>query len=295
MIEELARVRAASVTSPRDKPIGAILLDAGLIKLDDVDRILAEAREKGMRFGDAAVSLGLLKVGDLHGALAYQFDYPVLATGASSVSREVIAAYEASHPVLDDLRALRNQLLLRWLTSEARKNRVVAVLSPGRGEGRTFIAANLAVTFSQMGQRTLLIDADLRHGRIHTLFGLENRQGLSALLADRHAVNALQRVDGLRDLSVITTGAEPPNTHDLLSRESFAELLEAHARSQDVVIVDTPASATAPEAEIIAARARGVILVAHRGRTRLEQLSALCVRAKASGATLVGSVLRDGQ
>ena len=293
MIEELSRIRSLATSGPRDKPIGAILLDAGLITLDDAERIVAAAKEKGQRFGDAAVALGLVKEGDLRGALAFQFDYPVLPVGASPVSREVIAAYEARHPVLDDLRALRNQILLRWLTAEGKKNRVVAVMSAGRGEGRTFIAANLAVTFSQMGQRTLLIDADMRRGRIHKLFGLDNQHGLSALLADRHTPNTLHRISGLRDLSVISTGAEPPNPHDLLSRESFPELLEGFARSYDVVIVDTPAAMDSPEAQIIAARAGGVVVVARKGLTDMAALTALAQDAREAGATVVGSALSE--
>ncbi len=291
MIGELARIRSTPVSGPRDKPIGAILLDAGLIKLDDVGPILAAAQERNLRFGDAAVALGLVKERDLRGVLAFQFDYPVLAVGSSAVSRELVAAYGLDHGVLGDLRALRNQILLRWLTAEDRKNRVVAVMSPGNGEGRTFIAANLAVTFSQMGQRTLLIDADIRRGRIHSLFGLTNQQGLSALLADRHTPNTLHRIEGLRDLSVITKGAEPPNPQDLLSRESLHEMLDGFARTYDVIIVDTPPAMDSPEASILAARAGGVVLVARRNHTDANLLSALASEVLASGATVIGSVL----
>ena len=293
VLEELRRARAAAAHAPRSRPIGAILLDAGLVRLDDVERIVVHAREKRLRFGDAAVALGLVKEGDLNGALAYQFDYPVLAPGSSPISREVVAAYEATLPVLDDLRALRNQILLRWLTAEGERNRVVAVLSPDRGEGRSFIAANLAVTFSQMGQRTLLIDADLRRPRIHQLFGLDNQAGLSAMLAERQVPNTLHRIEALRDLSVITCGGTPPNPNDLISRSALGELLEGFSRAHDVIVVDTPAAAEFPEAEMIAARARGVVVVARKAHSRFKAVRDLAHSVQALGATVIGSVLAD--
>jgi len=289
--DTLSVVRAAAVPGPRDRSLGAILLDAGLIKLDDVERILATQREHGLRFGDAAVKLGVVTEAALKHALAYQFDYPVLAPGEAPVSREVFAAYEAHHPVLDDLRALRNQILLRWLTAENQRNRTVAIMGVGRGEGRTFIAANLAVTFSQMGQRTLLIDADLRRGRLHSLFGTPNQQGLGALLAERNTHSALHRIEGLRDLQVIGTGGEPPNPQDLLSRPSFSTLLEGFAGSHDVVILDTPAAEDGPEAAVIAARARGVVLVARKDHTEMNALAVLAEQTRANGASVIGTAL----
>lgn len=291
LAEELLLPRTPVAGTPRDKPIGAILLDAGLIKLQDVERILAAAREKGLRFGDAAVALGLIRPGDLHGALAYQFDYPVLAPGSTSVSREVISAFEARHPVLNDVHALRSQVLLRWLTHENAQNRAIAVISPESGDGRTFVAANLAVAFSQMGQRTLLVDANMRRPRIHDLFGIDNQAGLSALLADRRVSNALKRIDGLRDLSVIPAGGEPPNPHDLLSRDSFEEMLAAFSQIHDVIVIDTPAARHSPDAEVVAVRARGSILLGRHNRSRVADLAGLAQQVQSLGGTIVGSVL----
>lgn len=280
----------ASVPAPRDRTIGAILLDSGLLRPADVEQIVSHQRKTKTRFGEAAIALGLVMESDLRAALAYQFDYPVVAPGTSPISREVIAAYDAKNSVLDEIRTLRNQILLRWLTAEAPTHRVVAVMSPGRGEGRTFIAANLAVTFSQMGQRALLIDADMRRPRMHRLFGIENHAGLSAMLSERRVPNTLQRIDGLRDLSVIPVGGQPPNPQDLLSRESFPELLEAFSRTYDVIVVDTPAARYSPEASIIAARARGCVVVARERRTHFESVAELGRELQALGSTVIGSV-----
>ncbi|MCD6681935.1 MAG: polysaccharide biosynthesis tyrosine autokinase [Burkholderiaceae bacterium] len=285
-------VRVASAHSPtlRDRPIGAILLDAGLIELADVERIVARQRENKLRFGDAAVSLGLVNTADLRAALAYQFDYPVLAPGSSRISREVLAAYDSAHPVLDDIRSLRNQLLLRWLTAEGQCNRVIAIASPDSGDGRSFVAANLAVTFSQMGQRTLLVDADLRRPRMHQLFGLDDRAGLSAMLADRNVRDAQHRIEGLHDLTVIPVGGLPPNPQDLLSRDSFAELLATLSTGYDAIVVDTPAASSSPEASVIATRARGCVVVARQGYTRLDALATLGQDLEELGVSIIGSI-----
>lgn len=201
--KELLNVAPLADPSPRDRLIGKILLDAGLIRQEDVGRIIAHAQKSDMMFGDAAVALRLVGPSDMASALAYQFNYPVVAKGASPISAEVVAAFDNSHPVLQDLQNLRNQLLLRWLSADGAVNKTLAVMSPGKGEGRTFLAANLAVTLSQMGQRTLLIDADLRQPRVHEIFGVENHAGLSALLAERSTTGALQQVPGLRDLTIL--------------------------------------------------------------------------------------------
>lgn len=274
-----------------DRPIGGILLDAGLIGLADVEAIVRHASGHGLRFGDAAVALGLVKADTLAQALAFQFDYPVVSPGSSLISREVVAAYQSRLPVLDDLRALRNQILLRWLSAEGERHRVIAVVSPGAGEGRSFIAANLAVTFSQMGQRTLLIDADMRNPRQHKLFGLPADTGLSAMLADRMVSGPLHRLTELRDLSVIPCGGLPPNPSDLLARPTFERLLTGFGRSYDVIVVDTPASQQGPEAEMIAARARGCVFVARKNKTDFEAARQFADSLRSVGASLVGSVL----
>jgi receptor protein-tyrosine kinase len=282
---------ASAIPANHDKPIGAILLEAGLIRLEDVEPIVAHARARDLRFGDAAVALGLLKADVLRQALAFQFDYPVVSPGASRISREVIAAYSGQHPVLEDLRALRNQILVRWLGADEPRNKVVAILSASRGEGRSFVAANLAVTFSQMGHRTLLVDADLRHPRQHQLFGIPHHSGLSAMLADRMVISPVHKLAELRDLSVIPCGGLPPNGGDLLSRGSFAEFLAEFAKAYDVVILDTPAAQDGPEAQMIAARARGCVLVARRNHTDFDAINELSADVGAMGAVVIGSAL----
>lgn len=274
------------------RSIGAILVDAGRLRLEDAERIMRLQREKGLRFGDAALQLGLLRQADIEFALARQFDYPYLTLGQSKVSESVVAAYAPSTEAVESLRALRSQLMLRGFGGEGQQ-KLLAVTGVERGEGRSWLAANLAVVFSQLGEHTLLIDADMRHPSQHQLFGLQNRIGLAAMLSGRSGMDAIQRVPDLLDLSVLTAGASPPNPQELLARPQFGELLTQAGEQYDVVIIDTPSLSGYADAQTIAAKAGCALMVARKhvsGLSRLESavasLTQVCTR-------VVGSVLNE--
>jgi CobQ/CobB/MinD/ParA nucleotide binding domain len=164
------------------RALGAILVEQGRLKPNDLDEIQRFAGESGLRFGDAAQKLGLLTQRDVDMALAQQFNYPTVPRGGvGGVADDVVAAYLPQSELIEPLRALRSQLNLRWVS----EHRLLAITSPERGEGRSWLAANLATVFAQMGKRTLLIDSDMRHPRQHQLFNLNNAVGLSALLTGR--------------------------------------------------------------------------------------------------------------
>lgn len=282
---------AASSTSGRS--IGAILVDTGRLSAENAERILRVQKEQGKRFGDAAIELGLLTEDDIRFALSNQFDYPYLPAGDQSLSHELVAAYKPFSPVVEQLRALRSQLMLRWFDAEVER-KAVAIVSPGAGEGRSFIAANLAIVFSQLGERTLLIDANLRAPRQHELFKLGNRAGLSAMLAGRASADALVRIPVLLGLTVLPAGAVPPNPQELLGRPAFIETLHTLARDFDVVIVDTPAGSQYADAQTISARAGAAIMLARNNVSALPEITQLAANIQQSGATLIGSVLNDG-
>src|SRR6202030_2464775 len=103
--------------------------------------------------------------------------------GDDGVADEVIAAHGPQNSTVEPIRKLRSQLMIRWLNTAHRK--VLAITSPDRGEGRSWLAANLAVAFAQVGLRTLLIDADMRRPQQHRLFNVDNALGLSAFLTGR--------------------------------------------------------------------------------------------------------------
>lgn len=272
--------------------IGAILVDTGRLSPENANRILRLQIEQGKPFGDTAIQLGLLTEDDVRFALSRQFNNLYLPVGDKSFSHQLVAAYKPFSPIVEKLRALRSQLMLRWFDTEGGRNSL-AIMSPGIGEGRSFIAANLAIVFSQLGKRTLVIDANLRAPRQHELFKLGSSAGLSGMLAGRSGIEAITRVPSLLGLSVLPAGAVPPNPQELIGRTGFPELLQSVVRDFDVVIIDTPAAHEYAEAHVIAARASAALIVARKDHTTISQTIELARSLQQTGTTPVGSVLNE--
>jgi receptor protein-tyrosine kinase len=272
--------------------IGAILIDAGRLSADDAEKILRLQREGDLSFGETAIDLGILTQADVDLGLSRQFDFPYLLKGQSQVSQELIAAYDPFSAQVEALRTLRSQLMLRWFDS-AKKHAALAITSPKRNEGRSYLAANLAVLFSQLGARTLLIDADMRNPRQHTLFGLPNRSGLSAILADRTGNDTIIRVPALVDLSVLSAGAVPPNPQELLARPKFQNLLRELAFIYDVILIDTPANDLYADAHSVALRAGAALMVARKDVSHIRAMRRMSESMSQSGIVVVGAVLDE--
>ena len=220
--------------------------------------------------------------------MSQQFEYAYLQPGGSPVSEEVFAAYAPFSREAEALRALRAQLMVRWFDDGPARS-ALAVISAARGEGRSYIAATLAVTFSQAGERTLLIDADLRHPRQHQLFGVESRIGLSAVLALRSNGESIQRVPGLPHLSVLPAGAIPPNPQELLGRRAFADLLQQLGAHYDVILLDSPPASDSADAQTVAVRAGAALMVVRKHQSRMADVRA--VSDLIPKAALVGAVV----
>jgi len=278
-----------------ERPIGAILVEDGKLSSREIERILDVQRAHGVRFGEAAVRLGLVTEEEVRYALAKQFDFPHLVAGKSGTtgaSRELVAAFAPFHPRTEELRALRTQLLIRWYNPESGRNALV-VTSPESGEGRSYIAANLAIVFSQLGARVLLVDADLRKPRQAQIFGLPSGQGLSTILSGRSEHQATFPVAGLSRLSVLPAGPLPPNPQELLSRPSFAALMKDLQSLYDVVVIDTPPARPYADAQSITFRAGDALVVARKNHTPVDATSRVIRELAATGARVVGTVIND--
>ena len=282
--------------APRvSRSLGGILVDSGILKQDDVERVLLLQKEKNLRFGEAAVSLGLVSEADVQYALSRQFSYAYLRQPAGEkkpVSDEVVAAYQPFSPRVEELRGIRTQLMLRWF-DKADRRQVLTIVSTGQGDGRSRFAANLAVVFAQLGERTLLVDADLRKPRQHELFFLENKIGFSTILAGRSREEAIVRIGDLAGLCVLPAGPIPPNPLELLNRLSFDEFMIQVKSTFDVVIVDTPALSVGEDGALIAVKTGAAVAVARSGRTQAPAFNEMIQDLMNSGVNVVGSVLND--
>lgn len=275
--------------APRRRAIGAYLRDAGKLTAEDLARVAACQKERSLRFGEAAVALKLVAEEDVRAALAAQFDYPV---GGEGVDRELVVAADPFGAQAELFRELRSRLLLESLPESAPSS--LAVLSAHPGEGRTYIAANLAAAFSQLGQRTLLVDADLRGGRLERLLGTDTATGLSHVLAGfADATDALQRVTGLANLWFMPAGALPPNPVELLQRPAFETLLAAMTEKFDRIVLDTSAASRGPDCRVVAARCSASLVVARRNKARLDELGRLVDALERGPARIAGVVMNE--
>jgi protein-tyrosine kinase len=288
MIEEAAKPLD---TARRNRAIGAILVDSGCLTEKDVVEIQALADSSGVLFGEAALRMKRITAADLELALGRQFNYPMLPLGPGGVSAEVLAAYEPHCEVVEDLRTVRSRLVIDWFNRTDRA--VLALVGAHRNEGRSWLAANLATVFAQAGERTLLIDGDMRHPRQHRLFNLSNNVGLSSLLTGRVGKEVAHRVHPELRLFVVPAGVTPPNPQELLTRPALGVLLEGFANHFDVILIDTPAAQETADAELLAAKAGFALLVARRGQTSQLALQSTYKTLTRSNVKVVGSVINS--
>lgn len=277
-------------SSRAELTMGRILLDQGKITAQDAERVLRLQKEQNLRFGEAAIQLGLINQADMQQVLARQFDYPYLAAGEGGYSQALVAAYAPFSPQVESLRALRSQLMLRWFTAG---HKALAMVGTNSGDGASYLAANLAVVFSQLGERTLLIDTNLRSPGVSSLFNLDGRMGLSDVLADRADLTSVVRIPAFVDLSVLPAGTLPPNPAELLSRTSLMDMLSTLSASYDVILLDTPPASDSADFQTVAARAKGAVVTVRKNHTRLNDVAGVKAMLSAAGAEVVGAVVNE--
>jgi len=276
-------------TGTRAGTIGELLLRAGKLDEAAVAAVLAAQRGSGKPFGQVAIDMGLLRESDVQRALERQFDYSIAEADTSHLSPELFAAFDSTGPHIEALRRLRSELKLRCFLKETRP---LAVFSPRVVSGAGALAANLAIAFSQIGERTLLIDANLRRQRQRELFALPPREGLSNLLGRRVPLaDALTVVTGFPNLSLLCAGATVPNPQELLSRDGLGSLMDVASVSFDVVIVDCPPALQYADAQLIASHCGHALLQTERDATRIDDIEAVKVQLLPTGAQLVGAVM----
>jgi len=272
------------------KNIGHLLHESGKLTEQDAERVLRLQKEENLRFGDAAIKLGLIKEEDIRLVLAQQFDYPYLLPGTGDFDPRLVAAYEPFSTQMESLRALRSQLMLRWFDED---RRALAIVGTDARDGADLLAANLAIVFSQLGERTLLVDANLRGGRLHELFNMSPRTGLSDILAHRADLGAIARIPNFVDLSLLPAGTPAPNPAELLSRPLFRELVAKLAEHFDVVLFNTPEARLAVDYQAVARQTRGALTVVRKHKARFNEVSGVKSLLDAAGAVIVGAVIND--
>lgn len=182
----------------------------------------------------------------------------------------LITLADKASPVSEQYRTIRTNIQYSMMDQELQ---ALVVTSSGPGEGKSTTAANLAVVFANSGKRVLLADADMRKPTVAKTFNLLNSDGLSNVLG-RSQVNLDKIIQdsGIPNLSVLTSGPKPPNPSELLGSARMGKLLDVLKRNYDLVIFDMPPVVTVTDAQVLASKVDGTILVAREGITNRDLL-----------------------
>jgi protein-tyrosine kinase len=275
-----------------DRSIGDIIAELRNLTVEQVEQVLQRQRDTGVRFGEAAVALGLASKEDVLFALSQQFHYPYAPEERRAISPELVTLNEPFSAQAESFRAMRSQLMMR-LFADGEPRKAVAIISPQPGDGKSYCAANLAVSLAQLGGRTLLVDADMRGPRQHEVFKLENRAGLSGILSGRADSHVIQQVIGVPSLFVLPVGTTPPNPLELVERPAFGLLMRELANKFDHVIVDTPAATYGADALVIAARCGAALIIARKDQSRVAMLQELAGSFAGSTTRVAGVVVNE--
>ena len=282
----------AQNSAGQDSALGDILRRAKGLTRDQVQEALDYQRSHKVRFGEAVVALGLASPAEVIWALAQQFHYPYSPVSANGINDELVVANDPFSEKVEAFRDIRSQLL-EGVMGPTEKRCALAVVSSEVGDGKSFIAANLAVAFSQLPGRTLIVDAALRSPRLHHVFSVDFVGGLSSILAGRAEANVIKPVEHLPNLYLLPAGIAPPNPVELLHGAAFSMLLRELLEKFDYIIVDTPAAAHGSDSRIIAAHCGAAMLVGRKGRSRVPALQSFVKQLKKMPITMTGVLMNE--
>lgn len=175
----------------------------------------------------------------------------------------LISLLNSRSTIAEQYRTIRTNI--QFAASSDHPVKSIVITSSGPLEGKSLTAANLAIVFAKSGKKTLLLDGDMRKSTVWKTFRLSNQKGLSTLLVSPDDIADSIQKTTIDNLSVLTSGPQPPNPSELLgsTREEF--IMDQLTRLFDVIIVDMPPVATVTDAQIVASKADGTILVAREG------------------------------
>jgi capsular exopolysaccharide synthesis family protein len=224
--------------------------------------------------------------------LAFSAKKGALVSNNGNGSQEVLLTdVDKRSPVSEAYRHLRTSILL---STAGRPPRTLLITSSVPSEGKTTTAVNTAISLAQTGSKVLIIDADMRRPRIHSIFNLNNVNGLSALLSrevsESEISSAIQQ-DEKSGLYVLTAGPVPPNPAELLGSDQMLKLIAAVAARFNHVVVDSPPVAAFTDGVLVAAMVDAVLLVVRSGKNSRKVVARARKLLQDVGARIIGVVL----
>ncbi|HOT98161.1 MAG TPA: polysaccharide biosynthesis tyrosine autokinase [bacterium] len=253
--------------------------------LDNSVRTMEDVEHLGMT---VMASIPFIKAEPTNGVFARGLDSKKDAE-VRSINERLVTQLKPRSPISEAYRTLRTNILF---STPGQPKKLFLVTSSGPQEGKSTTVANLAITFAQMGNRTLLIDADLRKPIQHRLFGLEKSSGLTNILVGRAELDeSTHEIEVLPELHVLSCGVIPPNPAELLGSEAMQRLLTAVRDRYSIVLIDSPPTLAVTDAAILAPMVDGVLLVIRSGDTAREAAVRAHEQLKRVGAPVLGAIL----
>ncbi|WP_239421869.1 CpsD/CapB family tyrosine-protein kinase [Bacillus sp. CGMCC 1.16541] len=207
-----------------------------------------------------------------------------------TLKRRLLAHNNPKDPAAEQYRTIRTNI---QFSNADREIKSIVLTSTGPGEGKSTTAANLATVYAQQGINVLLIDADLRKPTAHYTFRLENHVGFTNVLTKRASLRDATQKTEVPNLFVLTSGPIPPNPAELLSSSYMEELLKEMKEAFDMVIFDTPPVLAVTDAQVLANRVDGTILVVSSGQTDKEAAQKAKELLATTSSQLLGVVLNN--
>ena len=277
----------------RSRSLGELFRDNLQLTPSDIEKISRHQQEHNLRFGEAAIALGLATSEDVLQALSHQFRYAYGDEDHRKATPELVVLNQPFGHQAEAFRAVRSQILMRTQVDGEKRRRPLAVVSPDSNDGKTYFCANLAVALSQLGGKVLVIDADLRGARLHQVFGVDNTNGLSGALSGRGGKDVMKPAPGIRHIYVMPVGVQPPNPLELLEGPAFGIMLREVTHKFDHVIIDTPAAVFGSDGVVVASRCGSALVVTRKDANKVSKLHELVDSLQAGQVRLAGVVMNE--
>ena len=204
--------------------------------------------------------------------------------------RYLITKLSPRSPISEQYRTIRTNLQFSAVDEELQ---TIVFTSAGPAEGKSMSTANLAVVYAQQGKKVLLIDADLRKPTIHYTFRMDNLKGMSNLLVGDSSLEEIAAESDIENLDLISCGPIPPNPTELLGSKRMDRFIEEAREKYDIVLFDTPPVLAVADAQILAAKMDGTVLVIRSKQTEFEAANKAIEALQSVNAKILGTILND--
>ena len=215
----------------------------------------------------------------------------IFQTGGKELRRRLITKEDPKSPISESYRMIRTNILYTQTENEIKS---ILVTSPGPGEGKSTSVTNLAITFANLGKKTVLIDADLRKPVIHKIFKIDKEPGLTHYLSKnlKSVKDIVQKTD-VDNLSIIPSGIIPPNPSELLGSSQMLKLIEELKSSFDLILLDSPPISAVTDPLMISDAIDKLVLIVKSGSTHKKMFNRSISNINSVTTKLSGVILND--